>query len=160
VSLRKRLAIDILFLTALVLAYEPSATGLSLHEWLCVAVALPALVHLVVNWDWVVRVSRTFSRRLRRASGLNLVVDTALFVTTVTVMLSGILISRVVSSVVGFVPTTDPAWYRVHSFSADAVMVIVALHLALHWRWFARALRGRGAGSARRRPVVATGGGR
>jgi hypothetical protein len=135
---KKRLPIDLFMLAAFLAAYKPFTTGLSLHEWLCVALATPVLVHMVINWDWAVRVARSFSRRLRPANRVNLAVDVALFLSTVTVMLSGFMVSRVIAETVGYTASQDPMWHSVHSLSADAAMAFAGLHTVLHWKWFAR----------------------
>jgi len=125
---------------AFIAAYKPLSTGLSLHEWLCLILVVPVLAHLVINWDWAVRVSTSFSRQLRNLNRVNLVVDIALFVSTVSAMLSGFMVSRVISGFLGLSTSAVPAWYTVHAVSADVVVALALLHTALHWKWFARVL--------------------
>lgn len=146
---KMRLPIDLFMFAAFVAAYRPFATGLALHEWLSLALVTPVLVHAVVNWDWAARMVRSFGRQLRAKNRVNLVVDVALFVSTVSVMLSGFMVSRVIAGLVGLSATTDPAWYSVHSFSADAALSLALLHTVLHWKWFARMLKIRPASRAR-----------
>ena len=145
----KRLPLDAFMFAAFLAAYRPLTTGLSLHEWLAVALVTPILVHSVLNWDWAVRVTASFSRRLRAKTRVNLVVDVALYLSTVTVMVSGFMVSRVIAQVLGFSATQDPLWYRVHSVSADAAIGLALLHTALHWRWFLRVIETRFAGRSR-----------
>ena len=140
---RTRLLLDIMLLGGIVAAYYPRSTGLPLHEWLCLALAVPALVHLVVNWDWVVRVIGRFFGKARAGARVNLVVDVALFVTSVAVMVSGLMVSRVIAGALGFSPVPDLAWLRVHSLSADATIVLALTHFALHWRWVVRVVETR-----------------
>lgn len=145
---RKRLLIDGIMLGTFVAAYKPFLTGLSLHEWLSLALFAPVLVHLVVNWDWAVRVIGRFLRRLRGATRLNLLVDVGLLVSVVTVMLSGLFVSQVIMGLLGSAGTAETIWHRVHSISADATIAFVALHLLLHLRWIVRAVRARSRGRA------------
>jgi hypothetical protein len=150
---RERLPINLFMFFAFIAAYRPLTTGLSLHEWLSLVLVAPILVHLVINWDWAVRVSVSFSRQLRKMNRVNLVVDVVLFVATVTTMLSGFMVSRVVSGFLGFAAPAGLVWHTVHSASADVVIALALLHTALHWKWFARVLGvrpGRSAGSAGR----------
>lgn len=138
---RERLPINVFMFGAFIAAYKPLATGLSLHEWVSLVLVAPILVHMVINWDWAVRVSTSFSRRLRRSTRVNLVVDIVLFVSTVTVVLSGFMVSRAIAGFVGFSTAPGPVWHAVHSVSADVVIGLALLHTALHWKWFARVLR-------------------
>jgi Domain of unknown function (DUF4405) len=149
---RKRLPIDMFMFAAFLVGYKPFSTGLSLHEWLCVVLVAPVLVHMVINWDWTVRVSTSFFSRLRRTTRVNLIVDIVLFVFTVAVMLSGFMVSRVFAAAVGFSTTPAPIWYRVHSLSADIVIGSALVHFALHWKWFVRAFGWKTARRAGRHP--------
>ena len=139
----KRLLIDVLLFAAIVAAYKPGATGFAVHEWLSVALTVPIFVHLVVNWDWVGRAGKALFRRLRRATRLNFAVDTLLFVATVTVMLSGFMVSRALAGAIGLPTDPEPIWYTVHSMSADATLAFAILHLVLHRRWIVRVIRTR-----------------
>lgn len=142
-SANKRFAIDAVLLVAFVAAYYPLRTGLAVHEWLSLAVIIPSFVHLVINWDWVQRVFTSFLGRVRTMSRVNLVVDSALFLSTVTVMLSGFVVSRVISGLLGYEASLFPVWHRVHALSADAVVLLMLVHLGLHWKWVVRVARTR-----------------
>lgn len=134
-SARSRLVLDALLFAALLAAFNPLWTGIAVHEWLSVAVIVPLLVHVIINWDWTLRVVGAFFDRLLHASRLNLLVDVVLFVSTVTVMLSGLLISQVIGTALGLSVSPAPVWVALHSVSADATIALLVVHLALHWRW-------------------------
>lgn len=140
-SNRSRLVLDIVLFLAFLVAFSPGVTGISVHEWLSLAIALPTLVHLVVNWDWVVRVTGTLLGKIRAASRVNLAVDAALFIATVTVMLSGALVSRAIAGALGLALAPDAIWYAVHSLSAWLVIMLLGTHFALHWSWAWRVAR-------------------
>ena len=142
-SARTRLLVDSVLLGAFVAAYYPFKTGLAVHEWLCVIVIIPSLVHLVVNWDWAQRVATRVLGNLRATTRLNFVVDSSLFVAVVSAMVSGFVVSRVIGGFFGFAASPFPIWHRVHALSADATIVLALVHLGLHWRWVARVVRTR-----------------
>jgi hypothetical protein len=118
-------------------------------------------------------VARTFVARLLSVSRLNFVVDVGLFVASVTVMVSGIMVAPALLEPLGVHFTPTYAWHLVHSWSADATIVLFALHAALHWRWALGVVKrmaadparsvpsaevlADGAGSALARPVAARG---
>ena len=137
-SAGKRLALDAGLFIALLVAYYPARTGIAIHEWLSVAIIVPLLVHLVVNWDWTVRVISKFAERLRSTSRINLVVDICLFVSAVALMLSGLMVSQSIASVLGVAPAANAIWYALHSVTADVMVLLLLVHLGLHWRWIAR----------------------
>lgn len=140
-SVRNRLLLDVALFAAIVVAYAPVATGISIHEWLSVAIAVPFLLHLVVNWEWVLRFVRNAFEKLTSTSLLNGIVDLALFVSAVTVVLSGLLISQVVAGALGIALASSAVWHSVHSLAADATIALLLLHFALHARWMASAFQ-------------------
>ena len=132
---RSRLWLDLALFGALLVAYNPSWTGLALHEWLCAAAIAPLLLHLVINWDQTMAIARRFAEHLRQTPRLHLVVDSALFVSAVGVTLSGFMVSRAIAGALGLVFTPSALWISVHSFTADATIALLVVHFALHWKW-------------------------
>lgn len=152
---RARLILDLALFAVLLVAYNPSWTGLAIHEWLCAAAVVPLLFHVITNWDWVLRVVHRFGERLRTMPRVNLVVDAGLFAAAVSVMTSGLMVSRAIAGAVGLTFAPDATWARVHSWSADATVALLLVHFALHWRWVvstARRLGGRPRGLASQSP--------
>lgn len=139
-SARSRLLLDVGMLTALLTTYTPSATGVTIHEWLGIAVIVPLLVHLVINWEWTVNIATRLFERIRNASRLNLVVDTLLFASAAAVMLSGLMISKVALPAIGLSVTPTAAWIALHSVTADTTIALLLAHFALHFSWAARTL--------------------
>ena len=135
---KTRLALDIVLMIALVAAYRPEWTGVSLHQWLSIAIIAPLLLHVAVNWEWTIRVLRTFVERLLHVSRLNLVVDCALFLAAITVMLSGFMVSPALLSPLGIHLPQPALWNAVHLWSANITIAVFAVHGALHWRWVYR----------------------
>ena len=137
-SARSRLMLDAGLFAALLAANNPAWTGLSVHEWLSIALITPLLVHLIVNWEWAVRTVVSFANRVRNVSRVNLIVDSLLFFSTVTVMLSGLVVSRSIAGAFGIATAPSIIWYALHSVSADATILLLLVHLGLHWRWVFR----------------------
>lgn len=137
----KRLVLDLALFGGFLAALSPGITGLAIHEWLSLALGIPALVHLVINWDWVVRIAKTFWAKLMSKSRLDFVVDVALFVSAVTVMVSGLAVSQSIAGALGLASTAGFAWHAMHSMSASATLFLLMGHFALHAQWFARAIR-------------------
>jgi hypothetical protein len=141
-SAKARLVMDGLMLAAFVAAFNPAVTGLPLHEWLSVALIFAGLFHLIVNWEWVLRVGRRLFARLRAKSKLDFCLDVSLFVATVTVMLSGVMLSQVVAPFFGMTATPTLLWHYVHAVSAIVTIALIALHAILHWEWIVRVAEG------------------
>lgn len=133
-----RVIVDLTILSALIAIYYPGATGIAVHEWLALGVGVPVVVHLVVNWDWVVFMTMITWRRRRDESRVDYIVDALLYVALITAGVSGLMISQVLSQAVGWTLAVDPLWRPVHSVSADIATAFMIVHVTLHWKWFVR----------------------
>ncbi len=120
---RTRLWLDLGMFAALLAAYNPTLTGLPVHEWLSIAVIVPLLLHLIINWEWTVRITTAFLDRLFHTSRLNLIVDTTLFVSTVGVMLSGFTVSQVALAAFGIASAPSAVWVALHAVTADMTVL-------------------------------------
>ena len=135
---RARLWLDLALFGALFLAYNPAWTRIAVHEWLSVVLIVPLLFHVIVNWDQTLSILRRFAQIVRATPKVNLVVDGALFVAAVTVSLSGLLISQYVLKAAGVTVVPTALWVDTHRWSADATMLLLLVHFALHWRWIVK----------------------
>lgn len=131
-SIRSRLILDAVLLAAFLATNDPAPMQLRWHEWTAAGFFAGTLVHLVVSWNWVTRVASSFFKKTRAISAINLVVDIALFVSVVTVTLSGLLISRFVGPAFGAPDQTPFVWHVVHTYSADTTYMLLAAHYVLH----------------------------
>jgi hypothetical protein len=134
-STKTNLTLDIAIFSVFLVASNPALTGLAVHEWLGVSFAAALITHLLFHWDWIVNLSKTFFKKLVHVSRLNFVVDSLLFVAMTAAMLSGLMISKNVLPTFGIQLDVSRSWRSIHSLSANASLVFVALHFALHWKW-------------------------
>jgi cytochrome b len=132
---KTNLAIDFGIFAAFLIAMEPNLTGVSIHEWLSVALAATIIVHLLMHWKWIISVGKTFFVKLFHSSRLKFFVDVLLFLDFTLLMLSGLLISRAVLPALGLGISGGFAWRSLHSLAANVGMALVAVHFALSWKW-------------------------
>jgi hypothetical protein len=135
-SSQERLALDLGILAAVIAAANPAMTGLLLHEWIGFVLVVPALIHLIVNWEWVVKMVSGALAKARAASVLNLTVDVGLFASLIAVTLSGILVIPGLAASLGV--SASPVWHIVHLWSSNLTIAFTLTHFALHWQWMAR----------------------
>jgi hypothetical protein len=133
---KTNLILDLGIFAGLLVAAAPGLTGLALHEWLSVAFFGTIVAHLLLHWKWIVSVGAQFFRKLFHSSRLQFVVDVLLFVAFITVMTSGLVISRNVLAFLGIAGVANnPVWRQLHSLSANLTILAAGLHFALHWDW-------------------------
>ena len=93
------------------------------------------LVHLLLSWRWILTALRRALSPARRRDAVNLVLNVALFITTSGVVVSGLLISQVVLPKLGIATIDDRVWRETHNNWTDAMLVCVAAHVAMNFRW-------------------------
>ena len=146
--------LDAALLVLFLLAVAPRLTGLALHEVVGIVFCVPLLLHLLLSWPWI----NTGARRLLvpgdRRARVNYVINALLFVFAVTVVVSGLVISRIALPAMGIPTVDDFAWRRLHNVTVTWMHIAIGLHLAMNWHWIVAATRRQVAALARVRPSL------
>jgi cytochrome b len=129
--------VDIVILVLFLADLHPSNTGLTLHEWLGLLLATLFMAHVLLHWSWVVETTGRIFGKVAQQARINYILNIALLIAMTLVIGSGIMISQAVLPFFGLSGERGGFWRMLHGLSADAVIWIVALHIALHWSWIA-----------------------
>jgi cytochrome b len=140
-SLKTNFWLDTTIFAGFLAALQPRLTGIAIHEWLSLAAAGTLVLHVALHWDWAVQITRKFFHNLFHASRLNYIVDALLFIAFTLAITSGLVISRVVLPAFGLQMLQSRSWLEIHNTSANLVLLLVALHFALHWSWVRNTFR-------------------
>lgn len=132
-GVRERLGLDLTALALVATLANPVLTGVTLHIWIGVFAILPLIVHLVLNWSWSVTAVDRFLGKIRPTMRANVVIDFGLFLSMVTVSVSGAMVTPGFAGLLGL-PTT-PLWHAVHLASSNMSIFFLVAHIALHIRW-------------------------
>jgi hypothetical protein len=132
---RTKLFLDIALFLAFLVAMDPHFSGLAIHEWLSLAAAATVIVHLLLSWEWIVNVTKRLFVKATNGARVNYVLNWLLFIDGILIILSGILISESVMPALGIALPVNFAWRRLHDMSANLSLLIMGLHLAMHWNW-------------------------
>lgn len=125
------LYLDLVLVIAFAVVMEEHFTGLHNHELLGLAFGIAILVHVVLHWNWVVSITRRFFSKVFHESRLNYLLNAALFIDMVVIIITGILISRTIGLSFNLAQTLEP----VHLLASYLSLVLIGLHVALHWKW-------------------------
>jgi len=134
-STKTNLIVDTTIFAAFLLMSNPHLTGNTLHEWLGVSSAAAIVIHLLLHWDWIVNVGRGFFKKFWHSSRLNFVVNALFFLAMTGSMFSGLLISKDVMSALGIQLDVSHSWKSIHTLMSDASLILLGIHVALHWKW-------------------------
>ncbi len=133
---------DVLLLVVFLATCAPSVTGIPLHEWASLGIVPIVAIHLALNWNWIIDVTRRSLGRLSGEVRFNHVLDLLLFASFALLMVSGIIVSESALPALGVPRKTDGFWNGLHNATANIFPSLIGIHLAMHWRWIVAKLRG------------------
>lgn len=127
----KRWLVDATLAVGYLVAMEIDLTGIAGHEWLGLGVTALAGYHLLTHRSWVATVTRRLFGRTSAQARRYYVLDAALLVGFLTIGVTGLAISTWLS-----LPLASYLdWRDVHVAASVITLGVIALKVALHWRW-------------------------
>jgi len=106
-------------------------TGLTLHQWIGAAGGLIAIYHLAAHWSWVKAVTGCFFGKTSEQARIYYGIDGLLMFGLLTILYSGLIISTWLNLALWNYST----WLAVHIAASVAMLLVLLVKLALHWRW-------------------------
>jgi hypothetical protein len=137
----RNLIVDTTIFVGFLLATAPRVTGQTIHEWLGLAFGVGIITHLLLHWKWIVNVVRRFFSKLPGQVRINSILNSLLFIAMTLIIFSGIMISKVVLSTFGLSGSHDAIWRWLHTSATNVTLIIVGLHVALHWKWIVSTIK-------------------
>jgi Domain of unknown function (DUF4405) len=135
------LIVDSAIFLVFLIGTAPHFTGLAIHEWLGLAFGAAIIVHLLLHWRWIVAITRRIVSALPATTRLNYVLNSLLFIAVTVLTFTGVMISDVALPMVGITMAENRTWTRLHHQASNALLLLVGLHVALHWQWIVQLLR-------------------
>ncbi len=108
--------------------------GLTFHEIADLFIAVVFFTHVLLNWQWVKNVTlKLFDRKLPLRTKFSYLLNLLLLISMAFIIMSGIFISRVVFPNINI---GNEQWFKMSHMSISyLVLIIVAIHVGLHWKW-------------------------
>ena len=122
--------LDIGMAIVFVLMYSKMAISLTFHEIGGLALLSTFLFHILINWKWVVVVTKKlFSKDIPMKTKLGYFINILLLLSFVFIGISGIMISKIVFHISnsGSLP-----WKAIHYSCSALALILVGIHLGLH----------------------------
>lgn len=140
-STKTNFGLDAMLLVAFLITTAPHFSGIPIHEWLSIAFAAAIVIHLLLHWQWIVATIKRFLQRMNGEQRINFVLNVLLFIAITVIMFTGLVISRVALPAFGISTVRGGVWRQLHSLATDVAVIIVGLHVAMHWRWVWNAIK-------------------
>ncbi|MGH4036809.1 MAG: DUF4405 domain-containing protein [Sphaerochaeta sp.] len=138
-KLTKYLILDTLLVFLFVMLYDKGATGMSLHEIAGLAMLSLCVVHVVIHPKYVVNTTKkAFSRGtgLSKKARFSYFLSFVMAIAFILMIVSSISISQVVFNNRGTIFMKN-----LHKELAALLLLLVAVHLGLHYKMIARKLK-------------------
>ncbi len=136
-----KLFLDLGTFVALLIASAPHFTGDAIHEWLSLALGGAIIVHLLLNWNWIVQITARLFAKVAKGQRFNYILNWGLFASGIMIMLSGLMISKTVVPFFGISLPENMSWKQLHELSTNITMILMGLHIATHWSWITNMLK-------------------
>lgn len=133
--------IDGVMFVAFLIATAPRFSGLAIHEWLSLALAAALITHILLHWQWIVTIGKRLFAKTTWRSRLNYLLNTLLFLAFTITVATGVLMSREALPLLGITMPRDRTLELLHRQASDLTMVILGLHIAIHWSWIVGMIR-------------------
>ena len=114
--------------------------GISFHEWAGLIIGLPFILHKLLNWNWIKKVSLGFFRKCSGRARFNYVLDVLLLAGITLMILSGIAIARTIDFSWLNLGGSRMFWRVMHTSSSFITLALFGIHLGLHWNWILQRL--------------------
>jgi cytochrome b subunit of formate dehydrogenase len=136
-SISTRVWIDVALFVGYLLLSAPQTTGIPFHEYVTVVFIPIFIAHIVLDWTWVARVFRSTETKPAETR-FNRLFDLVLFAAMVVVIYSGFMVSESILPDFGIEPTATTFWSTLHNAGGNLLILLVGVHLAMHWPWIKR----------------------
>lgn len=135
---KTKLWLDLAVFIAFLVAMEPRASGLAVHEWMTLSLAAVMVIHLLLSWDWIAEITQRFVRSTPKQTRINYILNWLMFIDATLLIVSGVMISEVAVPAIGIQLPFGFAWRRLHDMSANFALILLGVHTALHWGWIVK----------------------
>lgn len=125
-----KMILDIVMIVILALLFNSHVAAMSFHEIAGLGVFGLFIIHCLLNIKWITAISkRFFSKSLAVKVRIGYIVNLLLAVTFIFVIISGISTSQVLFPA----DSHGSVWRGIHHFSGAISIILVGIHLGLHW---------------------------
>ena len=137
-----------LFITFLFLMDEWSFLGITFHEIAGLVICLFYILHKALNWQFIKETTSRLFGRIPGRSRFNYIIDFLLLAGFTLIIISGMGIAKTMDfSWLGFTKENFIIWRFMHTSVSMIVLMLVGVHVGMHWNWIKERFRKSGSES-------------
>jgi len=125
----------VLTIVMLLLMDPRSFYGILFHEWAGLIIVIFFIIHKILDWNWIKKVSLSFFKKAPNRARINYILDILLLAGMILMVLSGIAIARAIDFSWLNLGGSRMFWRVMHTSSSFITLVLFGIHLGLHWNW-------------------------
>lgn len=130
--------LDLGLMVLLVLMYNKRVFNMTFHELGGLILFGVILVHLIINYRWIVTVTkRLFSKTIPVRTRLGYLLNILLLITFILIIISGIMISKTLFHL----NIRGGSWKTIHYSASAVALLLTGLHLGLHKQFIFNTLK-------------------
>jgi hypothetical protein len=114
--------------------------GLEFHEWAGLIIGIFFILHKILNWGWIKKVTLGFLRKCPGRARFNYILDVLLLAGIILMIISGIAIARTIDFSWLNLGGSRMFWRVMHLSSSFITLALFGIHLGLHWKWVLQTL--------------------
>lgn len=125
-----------LLVTFLFLMDEWSFLGITFHEIAGLAICLFYILHKALSWQFIKETTCRLFGKIPGRSRTHYILDVLLFIGFILIIMSGMGIAKTIDfSWLGFSKESFIVWRFMHTSVSMIVLMLVGVHIGLHWSW-------------------------
>lgn len=128
-SLSRKLTLDAIMTTLILVEFAYELTGSSVHEWLGISMFLLFVLHGGLNWKWFTALFKGCYSGLRITT---LLINSTVFLSALLMVVSGVLNSDLLFSLTHV--ELDLLSREFHTAAAHWFLILTGIHLGMHWK--------------------------
>ncbi|WP_346857875.1 DUF4405 domain-containing protein [uncultured Draconibacterium sp.] len=133
---------NILLAIVMLLLMDPrSFYGLGFHEWAGLIIGVFFILHTLLNWSWIKKVTIGFFSKAPGRARINYILDVLLLAGMVLMIVSGIAIAKTIDFSWLNLGGSRGFWRAMHTSSSLISLALFGIHLGLHWKWVLKRLK-------------------
>ena len=131
-----RIPLDIVLVLLFTTVFSKNVISLMYHEVVGLVLFALIILHLFLNSAWIKGVCmKLFDKKLPKKTRITIGVDILLLISFLLIIISGVLISKKIFSFGLKAP-----WIVIHFFCTALMIVLIGIHIGLHWGYLKQKL--------------------